>query len=81
LPLVHENFEIVLASFREYLGAHGCLESVSLGGFGPEAFGVEFDFVAGLIDVPGEEGYIRGSLRASNPSGVLIMTSSLSSFS
>jgi hypothetical protein len=80
LALVNKDFEIVLTSFSEDLGAYRGLESVALGRFGSQAFWVELDLMTRLVDVPAKKSYIGGGVRASKPSGVLIMTSSLSSF-
>jgi hypothetical protein len=62
LTLVNKNFEIVPASFGEDLSAHGGLKSVAFCGFGPEAFGIKFDLMASLVDIPAEEGWIKGGI-------------------
>jgi hypothetical protein len=80
LPFVDKNLKIVLTSFCKNFGAHGGLESIAFGGFGSQAFRIKFDLMAGFIDVPAEESCMVVELRASKPSGVLIMISSLSSF-
>lgn len=81
LSFVDEDFEVVPASFCEDLGAHGGFEAIAVCRFGPKALWVEFDFVAGFLGVPAEECYLEQGVRASKPSGVFIMISSLSCFS
>lgn len=56
LSLVDKDFKIVSSSLSENLRAHGGLKPISLGGFGPETFGIEFDLVTGFVNIPAKEG-------------------------
>lgn len=80
LPFVDEDFEIVSSSLGEDLSAHGGLKSIAFSGLSPKTLRIKLDLVAGLVDIPAEERLVIAVVRASKPSGVLIMISSLSYF-
>lgn len=81
LPLINKDLVVVPSSLSENLSAHSGLEPIAFSRLGAQTVRVQFDLLTGLVDIPAEDSCMAYLVRASKPSGVLIMASSVSSFS
>ena len=74
LTLINKELKVVPPPFHKHLGSEGSFEPTALFGSADKAILIKFEFDAGLLRVPGKQGWVKGNLRASNPSGGSIIS-------